>query len=40
MMGALSLVDTLLIETMKELNIHEIISFGTDFDNRDVVRIH
>ena len=40
MMG-LYLVDTLLIETMKELNIHEIISFGTDFDNKEgVVRIH
>jgi len=39
--GTLSLVDTLLIETMKELNIHEIISFDTDFDNKDrIVRIH
>ena len=39
--GTLSLVDTLLIETMKELNIYELVSFDKDFDNKDrVVRIH
>ncbi len=39
--GSLSLVDTLLMETMKELEIHEIISFDTDFDNKDgVIRVH
>jgi predicted nucleic acid-binding protein len=39
--GTLSLVDTLLIETMKELNIHEIISFDKDFDNKQkIIRIH
>ncbi|GAA5818634.1 MAG: type II toxin-antitoxin system VapC family toxin [Methanobrevibacter sp. CfCl-M3] len=39
--GTLSLVDTLLIEAMKELGIHEIVSFDEDFDNKDgVVRIH
>jgi len=39
--GTLSLVDALLIETMKELKINEIISFDSDFDNKDgVVRIY
>ena len=39
--GSLSLVDTLLLETIKELEIHEIISFDTDFDNKDgVIRVH
>lgn len=39
--GDLSLVDTILIETMKELNINEILSFGNDFDNKNgVIRIH
>lgn len=39
--GTLSLVDTLLLEIMKELGIHEIISFDTDFDNKDgVIRVH
>jgi predicted nucleic acid-binding protein len=38
--GTLSLVDTILIETMKELKIHEILSFDSDFDNKDgVIRI-
>jgi len=39
--GSLSLVDTLLLETMKELGIGEIISFDTDFDNKDgIIRVH
>ena len=39
--GSLSLVDTLIIETMKELNINELVSFDTDFDNKEgVIRIH
>lgn len=39
--GNLSLVDTIMIETMKELNINEILSFDSDFDNKDgVIRIH
>ncbi|MEN6592616.1 MAG: type II toxin-antitoxin system VapC family toxin [Methanobacterium sp.] len=39
--GSLSLVDTLILETMKELGIHEIISFDTDFDDKDgVIRVH
>jgi predicted nucleic acid-binding protein len=39
--GKLSLVDTLLIETMKDLGIHEIVSFDEDFDNRSgIIRIH
>ncbi|MDR1721565.1 MAG: PIN domain-containing protein [Methanobrevibacter sp.] len=39
--GTLSLVDTLLIETMKELNIYEIVSFDSDFDNKKgIIRVY
>ena len=39
--GNLSLVDTLLIEAMKELNTHKIVSFDSSFDNKKgIFRIH
>ncbi|MDR0912302.1 MAG: PIN domain-containing protein [Methanobrevibacter sp.] len=37
----LSLTDSMSIEIMKEIGIHEIVSFDSDFDNKKgIVRIH
>lgn len=39
--GKLSLVDALLLETMKELKINKIVTFNKDFDNKNnIIRIH
>ena len=39
--GTLSLTDSVTIDIMKDLEIYNIISFDSDFDNKDsIVRIH
>jgi len=39
--GTISLTDAVAITVMKENNIYEIVSFDSDFDNKDrIVRIH
>ncbi|MDR1819528.1 MAG: PIN domain-containing protein [Methanobrevibacter sp.] len=37
----IGLADTITIEIMKDLNIHEIVSFDEDFDNKTgIIRVH
>jgi len=36
----LSFADSVSIEIMKLMNIHEIASFDEDFDNKGILRLH
>jgi predicted nucleic acid-binding protein len=39
--GTISLADSTALITMQDLKIHEIVSFDTDFDNKEkIIRIH
>jgi len=38
--GTLSFADSISVEVMKNLEIDKIVSFDSDFDKVDVVRIH